>query len=81
MTLKHDTHYASMAIEPIDVMEQRMKPSDIAEFPDTIQRMHLAIALSYIMRAGLKEGQSWEKDVEKAQNHLHRALKGKWIDD
>jgi len=39
----------------------------------------LAIAIKHIMRAGLKPGQPWRKDIEKAINYLNRALTGEWL--
>lgn len=36
-------------------------------------------ALKYIMRAGTKPNEDWKDDVAKAENYLHRALKGEWI--
>lgn len=38
-------------------------------------------ALKYLLRAGAKPGESWEDDVRKAENYLHRAHAGKWIAD
>jgi len=37
-------------------------------------------AIKYLLRAGLKEGESWEDDVAKAENYLHRSRTGEWID-
>lgn len=38
-------------------------------------------ALKYLFRAGVKPNESWEDDVRKAENYLHRAHAGKWIVD
>jgi hypothetical protein len=73
----HDEHYRRLDIEPIEVMEQRVRESDVPPIP----ALNVAIALKYILRAGLKEGQPWEVDIEKAKNHLHRALNGEWLTD
>lgn len=74
----HNPHYTKMDIEPIDVMEQR-----VASATDVIgedQNLLLALAIKHCMRAGLKGGQPWEKDIEKAKNYLHRALNGGWLE-
>ncbi len=72
----HDDHYAAMDVEPMTVMEQRIAvPGHLSP----VESLHVATALQYLMRAGLKEGQPWRKDVQKAQNHLHRALTGDWL--
>lgn len=36
-------------------------------------------ALRYILRAGVKPGEPWQADIGKAENYLHRALSGEWI--
>jgi len=36
-------------------------------------------ALKYILRAGVKT-ESWSEDISKAENYLHRALSGEWIE-
>ena len=84
MTTNHDIHYKLMPIEPFDVMEQRVKMHLEGEHigdghPPPPAKLAMAMALKYIMRAGNKDGQPWEKDVEKAMNYLNRALTGKWI--
>jgi len=77
---KHDEHYSEMTIQPMGVMEERIYTDEHrTNGPTRLQCFNLALALKYIMRAGKKEGQPWVKDIEKAQNHLHRALTGKWL--
>jgi hypothetical protein len=68
----HDQHYKQMRIQPIEVMEMIIEREDIP----LKSRLNLCIALNYQARAGTKE--DWRKDVEKAQNHIHRALHGVW---
>lgn len=77
----HDSHYRTMDIEPYDVMQQRVRPHPGTDHcgPTQQQKLAMAIALKHIMRAGLKDGQLWEKDIEKAMNYLHRALTGGWL--
>ena len=39
---------------------------------------NIGLAIKYLLRLGLKEGESWEEDVAKAENYLHRARTGEW---
>jgi len=71
----HDDHYADKGIEPILVQEQVMNNEGIPR-PAVL---HVAQAVRYILRAGTKKGEPWQKDIEKAFNYLHRALKGTWL--
>ena len=73
---KYDEHYRALKIQPIDVMEDRVRQGNPLD-PEVA--FNLALALKYIMRAGWKTGQSWQKDVTKAMNCLHRALHGEWL--
>jgi hypothetical protein len=71
----HDDHYSKMKIQPVDVQEQILaQESGLTP----TQKHHICEAIAYQMRAGLKEGQDWRKDLEKAENYLHRARTGKW---
>lgn len=69
-------HYAQLDIKPIDVAEQRISTgfSTIGN----VGNWHLATAIEYLMRAGLKSGQPWRKDVQKALDHGYRAIHGHW---
>lgn len=69
-------HYAQLDIKPIDVAEQRVSTgfSTIGN----VGNWHLATAIEYLMRAGLKSGQPWRKDVQKALDHGYRAIHGRW---
>lgn len=69
-------HYAQLDIKPIDVAEQRISTgfSTIGN----VGNWHLATAIEYLMRAGLKSGQPWRKDVQKALDHGYRAIHGRW---
>lgn len=70
----HDSHYASMPIEPVTISEMMM---EVGAIPPRA-RLHAAKSVEYLTRAGRKEGQEWEKEFQKALNHLHRAIYGKW---
>ena len=72
----HDSRYFAMAIQPIEVQEQILRAMSGLS---AIEKHHIAKAVAYLMRAGLKEGQDWRKDLEKATNYIHRARTGKWI--
>ena len=71
----HDDHYAKMQIQPVDVQEQILNAESGLT---STQKHHICEAIAYQMRAGLKDGQDWKKDIEKAENYLHRARTGKW---
>jgi len=42
-------------------------------------RLSVAQALRYLLRAGTKPGENWQKELEKAENYIHRARTGRWI--
>ncbi len=79
----HDVHYSVVDIEPVTVQEQFLNHNAKDEDMSPSAAHHIVCAIKYIMRAGLKrdiDGVSmWRKDIEKAINHLHRALNGRWI--
>lgn len=74
---KQDKHYKGHAFEAIDVIEWFLKMGGVPP----IAAYSVGQALRYILRAGLKDGQPWDMDIEKASNYLHRALKGEWAPD
>lgn len=73
----HDDHYSARNIKPIDVMEDIVKSPGAA--PADV-RLRVALAIKHMMRAGTKTGESWEHDLDKALNYLHRARFGCWFD-
>lgn len=72
----HDEHYRTKAIEPITVQEQVMLSAK--EVPED-RRLHIAQAIRYLMRVGTKAGEDWQKELDKAENYIHRARTGNWI--
>jgi len=77
MAIKYDNHYTELPIQPIDVMEQIVaEPSELSPK----QALNVAQAAKYILRAGRKEGEGWDKDIIKAINFLNRALTGGWYE-
>ena len=75
---KHDKHYQGQGpYEPIKVIEHFLKVTGVPP----LVAYSLGQVLRYILRAGQKEGQPWQKDIEKGLNYMHRALKGEWVDD
>lgn len=75
----HDAHYRRMRVQPVDVQEQFLaKNTAMPRGPSH----HIATAIQYLMRAGLKNDVGaiigWQQDIEKASNHLYRALHGRW---
>jgi len=69
----HDTHYRQ-DIEPIEVIEQVAK--NIADKVTPEQLVNITQALKYMLRLGTKDDIA--KELDKAQNYLHRASTGKW---
>lgn len=67
----HDSHYKGMAVESITVQEAMMGEQSI-EFL-------LATSVKYIMRAGKKSGEAFDKDLHKAMNYINRARTGEWL--
>lgn len=74
--MNHDKHYAQKEIEPIQVIEETIERLTDKLDPKAV--FNIGQSLKYLLRAGLKEGESVEKDLDKAFNYLHRAIKGEW---
>ncbi len=74
-TASHDECYRGLKIQPCDVTDQFMACNlgDITP----VQAYDICVAIQYLMRAGRK-GDDWRQDVQKAENHLHRARVGQW---
>lgn len=76
----HDEHYRRIegrGVEPIEAIETLICNGIPPELHETTKcNYNLAQAMKYMLRAGEKE--SAMKDLEKAQNYLHRAMHGKW---
>lgn len=70
-----DDHYQKMPIQAIDVQEQIIE-MNIA-IPERA-RLDIAYGTKYPIRAGIKVGEDWQKDIRKAINYYIRALTGKW---
>lgn len=71
------THYDIAGISTIAVLESIAERKDIprkAIFP-------ILNAVKYLLRCGAKPGESWQDDVAKAENYLHRARTGEWMKD
>jgi hypothetical protein len=69
-------HYKAGNIETIDVLEDFVTVENRKLTPR--QKYDVSQALKYLLRVGLK-GPS-EVDLQKAENYIHRALTGEWID-
>ena len=63
-------HYTKDNIEVIDFIEQVTK-----DYPPAVA-FHIGNAIKYIARAPHKS--DYIADLEKAENYLHRALRGVW---
>lgn len=70
------THYDIAAgISTIAILDSIAERKDIprkAIFP-------ICNAVKYLLRCGAKPGESWQDDVAKAENYLHRARTGEWM--
>ncbi len=76
----HDSHYRDIeqsGIEPIKIMEELHKRL-IVQGVEPGRALNIVLAQKHITRAGLKSGDPWEKDIEKAINYLTRAKTGDW---
>lgn len=69
-------HYKAGNIETIDVLEDFVSIENRKLTPQ--QKYCVSQALKYLLRVGLK-GPS-VVDLQKAENYIHRALTGEWID-
>ena len=79
--IKSDDHYRAIekdGVEPIVIMEQLAATLDTAKVP-TDSALNIVLAQKHITRAGLKDGDEWAKDIQKAINYLTRAVTGGWV--
>lgn len=67
-------HYDKCGIETINIIESVVSRENIPRKPAYC----IGNAIKYLLRLGLKDGESWEEDVAKAENYLHRARTGEW---
>ena len=72
-------HYKGGKTEVIDILEEVVSNPERRLTPK--QRYNIAQALKYLLRCGLKGGVALvEVDLQKAENYVHRAMTGEWID-
>lgn len=67
-------HYDFLKFETIEVIEAVVRREELPRE----SAYCIGNALKHLLRAGLKEGEDWMDDVEKAENYLHRATTGDW---
>ena len=72
----YDDHYRRCTVSSIDVKEMLWARDELP----TQVRGNVGDAVARLMRMGLKAGEPWEKEVEKAINELYRARYGIWLD-
>lgn len=72
-------HYKQDKVETIEILEEVVSNPKRQLTPK--QRYNVAQALKYLLRVGTK-GDIFcvAKDLQKAENYVHRALTGQWID-
>ena len=78
--MNHDSHYQKEDVsEPIQIIEETIRRLNNDPNIGPLLPYHVGQTLKYILRAGSKEGEPVIKDLQKALNYLHRAMKGEWI--
>ena len=78
--MKHDNHYQKEGqLEPIDIIEETILRLNRVDSLGPVLPYHVGQTLKYLLRAGSKEQEPAIKDLQKALNYLHRAVKGKWL--
>lgn len=79
----HDGHYRTLeakGTEPIEHMEALVCRGISEDLHRIAKRnLNMAMASKHQDRAGEKSGEAWEKELQKAENYLHRAWSGRWI--
>lgn len=78
----HDEHYRNIeqsGIEPIRIMEELHKRL-LLQGVEPEKALNIALAQKHITRAGMKAGNDWGREIEKAINYLTRAKTGEWFD-
>lgn len=72
-------HYKADKVETIEILEEIVANPERHLTPQ--QRYSIAQAVKYLLRCGLKGGVCMvEVDLQKAENYIHRAMTGEWID-
>lgn len=72
-------HYKADKVESIEILEEIVANPERHLTPQ--QRYSIAQAVKYLLRCGLKGGVCMvEVDLQKAENYVHRAMTGEWID-
>lgn len=72
-------HYKADKVETIEILEEIVSNPKRQLTPK--QRWNVAQAVRYLLRLGLKgDIFAVENDLQKAENYVHRALTGDWID-
>lgn len=67
-------HYDGCGVETIEIIESVVNREKLPRNA----AYSIGNAIKYLLRVGLKDGESWEDDVAKAENYLHRARTGVW---
>jgi len=76
----HDEHYKGKCFEPVEVMESILLNGVPDEYHVIIlQNFRSSMAFKYQSRLNLKDEAG--KELQKAENWLHRAKTGEWLKD
>ena len=81
----HGTHYEIMSIKPWQVQAAMLQ--NFIDYVTTHHKEPMPVepfikslmSIKYVMRAGMKQGEGWEKDIEKAINYLNAAASGQFL--
>ena len=65
-------YYEVAGREAIDVIEYVVAPLQGKD------ALNLGMLLKYVLRAGYKPGESYERDLEKARDYAVRLCEGRW---
>lgn len=73
-------HYKKGAFQTIDVIEEFLENE--SRLLTAKQKYSIGNAIKYLSRAGLKGSTPDDAitDLKKAENYIHRAITGEWID-
>lgn len=73
-------HYKKGAFQTIDVIEEFLENE--SRLLTAKQKYAIGNAIKYLSRAGLKGSTPDDAitDLKKAENYIHRAITGEWID-
>lgn len=70
-------YYKTDTWEAIDIIESVISREPIPPRA----KFSVGNAIKYLLRCGEKDPKAWAEDIAKAENYLHRARTGTWIEE